>query len=149
MAMASQSWLEPPLSDQLTHRGRVLLLIDGYQPQPRFAYWFTNFFIEEVKRAKAPVVVVVADESRNLAELQAFADEVITLGPLDPQAVREYFESVGRQIAPPMEAAELDEYVNVACKEPAKLATLSRVLTLAQPDEASTRPSTSGHGEET
>jgi len=138
--MTSQTWLQPlhSLVDQLSRWECVLLIVDGYRPQPSFADWFTNSFIPEVKNAEVPVVILVADQSGKLAELRPFADEVVTLGPLDPQAVKQHFKSIGQQVAPPMKAAELDVYVKVASKDPAKLAILSRVLRLSQPGEGST-----------
>lgn len=142
--MTSQVWADPlhSLLDQLDRREHVLLIIDGYEPEPRFAHWYTSSFIEGVRYAEAPVAVIVSDQSSNLAELRPIADEVIDLGPLDQQAVRQHLELIGRQIAPPMEASELDAYVKFACKDPGKLAFLKRVLTLAQPDKRSTSPAT-------
>jgi hypothetical protein len=144
-SLTGQSQLDPPhsLVYHLRRRAPVLLVIDGYRPESTFAEWFTQSFIEDVKDAPEPVVVVVADQSGNVAELQSHANDVINLGLLDRQAVKRHFESVGRRIDPPMGAEELDTYVEAACKDPARLATLTRLLTLAKPAEGSTNPSAS------
>jgi hypothetical protein len=131
------------LPEHLRRWAPILLIIDGYRPAPDFANWFTTSFIENVTHAGAPLVVVVADQGGNVDGLLPFADKIITLGPLDPRSVKQHFESVGRQIAPPMKEAELDIYVKAACKDPARLVALTRVLMLAQPGEVSTPSSLS------
>ena len=144
---AGETWPNP-LHSLLLSLGRqrgVLLIVDGYHPKPRFEYWFTSDFIGGIKQSKATVMVVVADQKDNLDKLRPFADEVISLGPLDRQAVRRHFESIAQQIAPPMKADELDAYVGVAREDPGKLAILSRVLKLAIP--AARSMSTSDYGE--
>ena len=150
-AMPSQSRPDPlqRLIDQLRRRAPVLIVIDGYRPETPFTDWFMENFIEDVKHAPEPVVVVVADQSANVAELQSHADEVFNLGLLDLQTVKRHFESVGQRIDPSMGTAELDAYVEAACKDPAKLAILTRLLTLAQSAEDSTSPSASAYGEVT
>jgi hypothetical protein len=138
----------PTLAEQLRRRVPVLLIIDGYRTEPGFDDWFTKRFIEDIKRDEMPVIIVVADQAGNVDRLRPFADEVITLGPLDQQAVKQYFESIWQRIVPPMEAGELGVYVEAACEDPAKLAILTRVLALAQPGESSTSlSSTYGGGQ--
>jgi hypothetical protein len=142
---ADPSRLSPfdPLVEQL-RRAPILLLIDGYRPDPGFASWFTGRFIGDVRQAGASVVVIVAgDQFSNVEELRPFADETIVLGPLDRQAVEQHFRLVGQRVAPPMEAAELDVYVEASCKDPVKLASLTHALALAQPGEGSASPSVS------
>jgi len=130
----------PSLVYQLSRRAPILLIIDGYRPDPPFARWFTESFIEDVKHAMEPIVIVVADQSANLAELERHADEVINLGPLDQQAVKRFLESASRRIDPPMQEEELDTYVEAARKDPVRLAILARLLTLAQQAEPGTDP---------
>jgi hypothetical protein len=134
------------LAKLLRHRAPVLLVIDGYRPEPGFANWFANHFIEDIKDGGSPVVIIVADQAGSVERLQSFADEIITLGPLDRQAVKEHFELVRQQITPPIMAAELDAYVEAACKDPVRLPILTRVLALAQPGEGTTDLSTPTHG---
>jgi hypothetical protein len=136
------------LAERLRRRAPALVVIDGYRPEPGFASWFVNRFIKDVRQAGTPVVVVVADQAGNVEGLRPSADKTLTLGPLDWQAIRDHFESVGQQIAPPMEPAELEVYVEAASKDPEKLDILTRVLTLAQPGEGRTGSSTLTYGDD-
>lgn len=124
------------LVEQL-RRTPVVILIDGYRPNPEFASWFAARFFEGIKDTRAPIVVVVADQLNNVGTLRPFADEVINLGPLSLQAVKKHFELLGRQMVPPPEEPELEVYAQAACEEPAILASLTRTLALARPTEGS------------
>jgi hypothetical protein len=120
----------PSLVEQLRSLDQVLLLIDGYRPEPGFADWFEGQFIRGVKQARTSLVVVVADLPGMVEGLDA--DERIHLGPPDQQSIRRELEKIGRQITPPMEAAELDEYVKEVCEKPVRFDNLARLLRLAQ-----------------
>jgi len=121
-----------PLVRELHHRAPILLLIDGYRPGAAFTNWFTDRFIRDIKQAKTRVVVVAADRPRDVAILSSSADGIISMGPLDPQAVRQHFELIGQRISPPMKAIELKTYVKAASQKPEILGNLTRVLQLVQ-----------------
>jgi hypothetical protein len=126
--------MQPPfhsLVEQLRRRAPVLVLIDGYRPEAGFASWFTNRFHKDVKQAAAPVVIVVADRPNDVSMLDAFADESISLGPLDRQSIRHLLDTIGQRMTPPMTVAELDEYVKQVCNQPEILGSLKSVLDLA------------------
>ena len=110
-----------------TPRG-VLLLIDGYRPDSEFAEWFAGVLLRDVKRIGAPVVVVVADQTQNVQGLKPLADNVIPLGSLDRQDVWRRFEALGRELSPPIESSELDQYVKEALRRPQIIGPLRRVL---------------------
>ena len=116
---------------QLRDLAPVLLLIDLYEPEAAFATWFKDRFIANVKQSGDPIVIVVA--GTDLSGLPA--DEEVSLGPLDQQAVRQRLEMIGEQMIPQLEATELNMYVEAACKDPGILHSLLQALGLAIPQE--------------
>lgn len=124
-----------PLVEQLRHRAPVLLLIDGYRPEASFTGWFTRHFVTEIKKTEAPVVIIVADRPGNVAMLLPFADESISIGPLDPESLRQLLENIGQQLSPPLGEDELHTYLKEVCEKPEILGSLTRVLALARPAE--------------
>jgi hypothetical protein len=116
----------------LRGRAPVLLVIDGYRPSGRFAGWFSERFVPDVRQAGANVVIVVSAAPREAAAVAPLADERIELHPLDPAVVRQHFTNIGLRLSPPMAAAELDEYVQAACQRSDLIRSLTRVLWLAQ-----------------
>jgi hypothetical protein len=121
--------VQPDLIAQLKERAPVLLLIDGYEPNPEFNNWFKTTFIEAVRRSQEPLVIVIADR---IASLKGQQDEFFPLSPLTRQDIREQFESLGHEIKPPLVPGELDVYVEAAVKNLAVLIRLYRVLALAR-----------------
>lgn len=118
----------------LRARAPLLLSIDSFWPETTFADWFQNRFMSDLKRAGAPVVVVVAERPEGATKfLSYFADETITLGPMDEQAIRQHFTIIGEKISPPMQKDELNVYVEAAHERPELLGSLTRVLRLALP----------------
>jgi hypothetical protein len=113
----------------------VLLLIDGYQPAPEFGHWFVDRFIKDVARIEKPVVIVVAERPEAATRLFSLADEIIALGALETQAVRQHLESIGQHIIPKMKPEELNRYVEACQKSPGILGSLTRVLRLAEQGE--------------
>jgi hypothetical protein len=122
------------LVEQLRSLDRVLLLIDGYRPEPGFADWFEEQFIRDVKQAGTSLVVVVADLPGMVEGLDA--DERIYLGPPDQQSIRRELEKIGRKITPPMESAELEVYVKEVSETPVRFDSLARLLQLAKSEES-------------
>lgn len=120
----------------------VLIVIDGYRPNAEFERWLVHVFVDQCKKALVPVLILIADRESHIEPLRFFADEVITLGPLDPAAVRSHFSSIGDQLVPRMEAAELERYVEAACQDPTLISSLTHVLVMAIPqtETASTAP---------
>lgn len=123
------------LVEQLCHQAPLLLLIDGYRPEASFTGWFTGHFVTEMKKTEAPVVIIVADRPGNVAMLMPFADESISIGPLDPESLRQLLENIGQQLSPPLEKDELYAYLKEVCEKPEILGSLTRVLALARPAE--------------
>jgi hypothetical protein len=130
----------PPLQQSLAARLKalarphagILILIDGYRPAPEFAAWLAGVLLKDLTQAGAPVAVVVADEEANFPALQPLATEVISLDSLDRRELEQRFAAIGREIEPPMEAAELNCYIEEAVKRPRIIGPLRRVLPLAR-----------------
>jgi hypothetical protein len=112
--------------------GGVLLLIDGYGPDPKFEEWFVSVLLNDLKEAGTPVAVAVADQTENLQGLEGFADQVISLDSLDRRDLQQRFEAIGREVNPPMESSEVGQYVDEALKRPQIIGPLRRVLALAR-----------------
>lgn len=120
-----------PIVRQLRERAPLLLLIDGFQASPDFTSWFTERFIKDVKRTNSPVVVTVAERPEQAKNLSALADEILPFGKLSKQVIKEHFEQIGKQLSPPIEVNELEEYAEAAFKRPELIGSLTRVLRLA------------------
>ena len=126
-----------PLVEQLRASAPLLLLVDGYQPAAVFADWFQNRFVQDVRRAGASVIVVVSELPEWTTKfLSPLADQIITLGTLDEQAIRQHFVTLGEKISPRIEEPELNVYVESAYKKPEMIGSLTRVLRLALRSEA-------------
>ena len=112
--------------------GGVVLLIDGYGPDPKFEEWFVSALLNDLKEAGTPVVATVADQTENLQGLEGFADRVISLDSLDRRDLEQRFEAIGREVNPPMESSEVGQYVEEALKRPQIIGPMRRVLALAR-----------------
>jgi RecA/RadA recombinase len=122
-----------PLVDELSRRAPLLALIDDYRPSPTFAHWFESRFLADVKASDAAVVVTVAQRPGG-RPLQEVASDVVALGPLDPELVREELGELLPLLEPPADEAEISTYVSAA-KSPLILDALIRTLTLARRPE--------------
>jgi hypothetical protein len=125
------SWLAGP-GGASNAPGGVLLLIDGYGPDPKFEEWFASALLNDLTEAGRPVAVAVADQTENLQGLEGFADQVISLDSLDRRDLQQRFEAIGREVNPPMESSEVGQYVDEALKRPQIIGPLRRVLALAR-----------------
>lgn len=126
-----------PLAEELSRRAPVLVLIDGFRATERFARWFGSWFEQEVKSAGAPIVIVAAGQTSELASLVAYAAQRTELGPLDAAAVEGYLRSLASQVHPPIGPKELEVYVREGRHEPGILDNLGRLLALACSEERS------------
>ncbi len=124
-----------PLVRQLRQRAPVLLLIDGYRPSPRFGDWFRDIFLGHIRKTETPIAVIISDRPRDVEGLTPAADLVVALKPPNADAVRRHFEAIGERLAPPMQTAELNEYIQAARRKPEILDTLTRLLRLVQENE--------------
>ena len=120
-----------PIVERLRALAPFLLLIDGYQPGPEFAEWFHTIFVNDVRRSSASIVIVLAARPDGAIKITPFADQIISLGPLDPISIQEHFKELGRQLDPPMTDSEVQEYIAAAKEDAQMLDSLTRVLRLA------------------
>lgn len=124
----------PPVVKQLRERAPVLVLIDGFDSTPEFASWFSDQFIREIKESRAPIVVALGDRPENTKQISPVADEVLSLGRVNKRSIKDHFESLGRLAKPPIETAELEQYIEAAHEKPELLGSLTRILRLAALD---------------
>lgn len=120
-----------PIVRQLRERAPVLLLIDGFLATSDFTSWFNDQFIKGLKQTKLPVVVTIAERPHQIEHVTAHADEILPFGKLDKELIKEHFKRIGKQLNPPIEASELEEYAGAAFEKPELLGSLTRVLRLA------------------
>jgi hypothetical protein len=126
-----------PLVEQLRdHRGRVLILIDGYRPSEKFASWFESTFLADVERIGSQVVTVLADVPHALERIGLSAAETFDLGPLDREAVARHFHALGATTDPPLSLDEVKIFADYADRPPL-VAALERLLSLTVPGEES------------
>ena len=123
-----------PIVERLRALAPFLLLIDGYEPGPEFAEWFPTVFLNDVRRSSAAIVIVLAARPEGAIKITPFANQIIPLGPLDPNSIQEHFNELGRQLDPPMTDSEIQEYVGAAKEDAEMLDSLTRVLRLALPN---------------
>jgi len=116
------------LVEDLVKHGRCLLLIDDFRPGEVVRGWLTARFAPELRRAKLPVVAVVAGLPDAIEALGPLWDEVVELGPLPEAAVRAHFEAVGALCRPPLSEAEIDAYVEDSLEKPHVLNALTMLL---------------------
>jgi hypothetical protein len=116
-----------PLVIALAGRTPLLLLIDDYRPGPAFAAWFEGSFLPDVRRAGAPLVVVITQPPQS--PLERLATDVVKLGPLGRRLVRKTLKDLP-ELDPPLKKKELNDYV-AAAQRPDVLSSLVRVLSLS------------------
>lgn len=122
-----------PIVERLSGLAPFLLTIDGYRPGPEFGEWFEKVFLNDVKRSAAAIVIVLAERPQAATKMTPFADQIIQLGPLDDNSIRQHFTELGRKISPPMNEMEIQEYTKAAQEDTEVLERLTRVLRLALP----------------
>ena len=115
-----------PIVERLSGLAPFLLTIDGYRPGPEFGEWFEKVFLNDVKRSAAAIVIVLAERPQAATKMTPFADQIIQLGPLDDNSIRQH-------ISPPMNEMEIQEYTKAAQEDTEVLERLTRVLRLALP----------------
>jgi hypothetical protein len=116
---------------ELARQAPLLLLVDGFRASEEFAEAFARF-LSRVRSTGSAVVVLVAGRVPELRELVPVADEVIEVGPLAEEPVRDYFKRL--VIEPPLTPEEIDVYVAESVKRPDRAVSLARVLALARTD---------------
>lgn len=118
--------------------GPCLLLLDGYSPSPGFHAWFTGQWRgsgdSDRLRGPRPVLAVVAGAGADLAALHPLADDVLSLGPLELDAVRSAILDSASGAMPPLRPEEVDGIARGAAVRPEILASLLRLLPLLPAD---------------
>jgi hypothetical protein len=149
VSVRSRGYPLHPIVEQLTSLAPVVLLIDGYRPNQRFARWFTEIFLKDVLMEDARLLVIVADSPDEISALRRLTSEqnVLTLYALDKEVIRERFELLGLRINPALEPDELEVYVDIVHEHPRTINSLVRLLKLAQfPDDTSGAPEGKANG---
>jgi hypothetical protein len=118
------------LARELSVQAPLVLMIDGFRASEEFVGAFERL-VTRARLNADPVVFLVAARRVEVAQLARAADDVIELGPLAEEPIREYFE--GLVLDPPLSPDELEAYVAESVKRPEAAAALGRVLLLAQP----------------
>src|SRR5439155_20830810 len=96
---------------ELRKRAPVLIMVDDFQPNPGFAKWFVDVFVSALRRHEAIIVAVgVRDDFLAATGLEAAADEVIRIGPLERQLVVDYFRRFGATLTKPLSQEEVSAY---------------------------------------
>lgn len=124
-----------PIVKQLRERAPILMLIDGFDASDEFAVWFSDQFIKGTKQSRSPIVVTAAVRPASINQISPVADEMLSLGRVNKESIRDHFERVGKLFQPPMDTAELTQYVDAAHENPELLGSLTRVLRLASLDQ--------------
>ena len=127
---SSDATVSLPIVEQMCARVPFLLLIDGFEGEEGFSTWFKTLFLQNVRASKCPLIVIVAERA-GVSGLESSADQTVALKKIDIAPIREHFERLGPQLTPPIEAAELEVYINSAHRRPDLLNSLTRVLSLA------------------
>jgi energy-coupling factor transporter ATP-binding protein EcfA2 len=117
------------LARELSAHAPLVVMIDGFDARGEFAGVFDRL-VARVRQNAEAVVFIVAARSVDVRQLVRAADEVIELGPLAEEPVRQYFE--GLVLDPPLSPEEVDAYVAESVKRPAAASALGRVLLLAR-----------------
>jgi hypothetical protein len=119
--------LQKDILDALATHAPVLIAIDGYRPSPGCARWVGDL-LRAIRARAVPVVVVIAGEPSTLDERLGRPDLTLGLGQLQPEALREHLQSVAADLAPPLEAKELELYSAAAASRPELVPPLTRLL---------------------
>jgi AAA ATPase domain len=122
----------PALAAVLGTHAPLLLALEINRPTSAFAAWVAGELMQDLRVQEAAVVVVAITASDSDERLMsAGADAVIRLGPLAPEAVRAALSALP-PLAPPLESAELDVYVQAGSASPAVITGLLRLLPYAE-----------------
>jgi hypothetical protein len=115
----------------------LLVAVDGFEPSPSFALWFTAMLLPQLRTLDGRVAFVITggitggpEATRLLTEL---ADLYVTLGPLDVGEVQAHLLEAASGFTPPLTSAEIDRYVAAAAAEPAVFSALSTVFAAFRP----------------
>lgn len=109
----------------------AVLVVEDFDADQRFAGWFERGFLSEVLQSGRKLLVLMTGLPADLEPLLDVG-ETIELGPLDDKAVRATLEEIGSRLRPPLEPAELRQYVLKATASPSLMASLAVVLPLAE-----------------
>jgi hypothetical protein len=121
----------PPdeLVERLIKNQPVMLVVEAHALNPAFAEWFAGRLVDGLKQAGArAVIAIVADLAVDVRMLRKRADEVIHLGPFDPDDVRKELELFRNRVSPPLTDEELVAYATQAKNDPMVLISLVRLL---------------------
>lgn len=121
---------ERAVFDLIDQAAPAMIAIDGYTPGQAFGLWFTSRLVPHVKGSQRPIVLVVIDRLEPLRDLRDAADDVVELGELARDEVRDHVAAIGATITPPLTSEEIEAYCDAAAHEPDMLTALERVLAL-------------------
>lgn len=111
----------------------VLITIDDFRPSPAFGSWFERRFVPALLASELPIVVAMAERLGGV-DVRASATEVIELGPLSPDFVRQALSAISDKLDPPLSDHEFTVYGREA-RSPVLLDSLLRALALAEARE--------------
>jgi molybdopterin-guanine dinucleotide biosynthesis protein len=121
------------ISGLLARMAPLLVAVDGFEPSPSFALWFTAMLIPQLRTLDRQVAFVITGGPEALRLLTDRADLNVALGPLDAGEVRAHLLDAAIGFSPPLTSAEIDRYVAAAAAEPAVFSALSMVFAAYRP----------------
>lgn len=121
------------ISGLLAQLAPLLVAVDGFEPSPSFALWFTAMLIPQLRTVDRQVAFVITGGPKGVRLLTELADLYVTLGPLDADEVRAHLLDAAIGFSPPLTSAEIDRYVGAAAAEPALFSALSTVFAAFRP----------------
>lgn len=134
------SWLSGSAGDEnailemLQAKAPAILAIDGYAPSRAMSAWFAGRLVPRILRSGAPILVLVADQPKSMADLNEAATETIELQPVSHQAVEEYLRAAGSGLQPPLSDSELAAYCEAVENDLSLLTPLQEVLSVLRPE---------------
>lgn len=121
------------ISGLLAQLAPLLVAVDGFEPSPSFALWFTAVLIPQLRTLDGQVAFVITGGPETVRLLTELSDLYVTLGPLDADEVRAHLLGAAIGFSPPLTSAEIDRYVAAAVAEPAVFSALSMVFAAYRP----------------
>lgn len=121
------------ISELLAQLAPLLVAVDGFEPSPSFALWFTAMLLPQLRTLDGRVAFVITGGPEATRLLTELADLYVTLGPLDVGEVQAHLLEAASGFTPPLTSAEIDRYVAAAATEPAVFSALSTVFAAFRP----------------
>jgi molybdopterin-guanine dinucleotide biosynthesis protein len=121
------------ISGLLAQLAPLLVAVDGFEPSPSFALWFTAALIPQLRTLDGQVAFVITGGPETVRLLTDLSDLYVSLGPLDADEVRAHLVAAAIGFSPPLTSAEIDRYVAAAVAEPAVFSALSMVFAAYRP----------------